>query len=80
MATKKPVRRITKPAEGEAPKSLMGNQNQKAGDYRGSSKVKYSLLIPANILEDAREKAAEEGTTVTRLLIDGLKWRLKQID
>ena len=29
MATKKPVRRITKPAEGEAPKSLMGNQGNR---------------------------------------------------
>lgn len=83
MATKKPVRQVATPANAanELPKKkLMDNQNRKAGDYRGSEKVKYSLLIPANILDEARDKAAEEGTTVTRLLIDGLKWRLKQED
>lgn len=79
MATKKPVRQVAAPAADAAPaKKLMDNQNRKAGDYRGAEKVKYSLLIPANILEEARDKAAEEGTTVTRLLIDGLRWRLRQ--
>lgn len=69
MGKKKKEAKIKEPAS---------SPDEKQTVRRISEKVKYSFLIPEGILAEARSKASDEGTTVTRLIVDGLKWRLKQ--
>lgn len=71
---------VIKPEKSEKPasKTLMGNQDTKRGDYRGSDKVHFNLMCPANLLDEARELAAEEGTSVAKLFVEGLRWRLNR--
>ena len=77
MATKKvPVRQV--PRVEEVSPTLMGNQDTKRGDARNSDKVRFNLMIPENLLEEAKELAAEEGTSVAKLCIEGLRWRLNR--
>lgn len=75
---KKPT--MVAPRVDEASPTLMGNQDTKdKGDARGvkTKKVPFSLVVPEDLLEDARSLAAEEGTSVARLMVEGLRWRIK---
>jgi len=76
MAIKKPTPKT--PKVKEASPTLMGNQDTKRGDYRGSDKIPFSLVVPADLLQEARELAQEEGCSVARLFVEGLRWRVNR--
>lgn len=75
MATKKPTPQAPR-VEGVSP-TLMGNQDTKRGDARGSDKTAFSLMVPSDLLDEARALAAEEGCSLARLMVEGLRWRVK---
>lgn len=45
----------------------------------GKATVRFQLAMPEDLLDEARETASKEGTTVSELIRDGLRQRLKPI-
>jgi len=39
-----------------------------------------SFMIPADLRQELRDRAAKLGTSSTRLIVDGIRLRLKQDD
>ena len=50
------------------------------GDSLDNGKVMMSFMIPADLRQELRERAAKLGTSSTRLIVDGIRLRLKQDD
>lgn len=78
MPTKKPVVRMPE-RTGKASKTLMGNQDTKhKGDSTGKSKVLVTLWMTPEKREELKLYAAEHDMTQSRVIMEGLNWRLKQ--
>lgn len=50
------------------------------GDSLDNGKVMMSFMIPADLRQELRDRAAKLGTSSTRLIVDGIRLRLKQDD
>ncbi len=74
----KPVK-TTRP--GKPTGRLMDMQDtEHKGDGRGSGKVMMSFMIPADLKQELKERAERLGTSSARLIVDGVRLRLKQDD
>lgn len=49
-------------------------------DEKSSEKVMMSFMIPADLRKELKERAALLGTSSARLIVDGIRLRLKQED
>lgn len=85
MAVKKPkpsMAPIPRPGQDTPPKKLMDAQDQSKGDSRRGrrrkAKVAYSVRLPKDLLDAANEYADEHEVTVTELIEEGLRSRLKR--
>lgn len=80
MAVKKP-KPIVEPKRESVGSKLMDNQDTKhKGDGAKVAKVPTTVLLPDDLKEEAKGYADERGTTLTRLIVDGLRWRVSQVD
>lgn len=80
MAIKKP-KPIVEPHRKNAGPRLMDNQDTKhKGDGTKVPKVPTTVLLPDDLKDEAKEYAEARGTTLTRLIVDGLRWRISQVD
>jgi ribosomal protein L30E len=60
-------------------KTLMGNQDTlHKGDSTNAATVPTTFRCPKDLKEEAREYAERTGIPVTRLIIEGLEWRLRR--
>lgn len=50
------------------------------GDGKGSGKVMMSFMIPADLRQELKERAERLGTSSARLIVDGVRLKLKQYD
>lgn len=50
------------------------------GDGGGGGKVMMTFMIPADLRQELRERAERLGTSSARLIVDGIRMRLKQDD
>lgn len=77
---KKPKPVIAPQKENAGPK-LMDNQDTKyKGDGTKIPKRATTILLPDDLKGEAKAYADERGTTLTRLIVDGLRWRISQVD
>lgn len=60
---------------------LMDLQDTKhKGDSEGNDKTMMSFMIPVDLKKELKERAACLGTSASRLIVDGVRLRLKQDD
>ena len=60
---------------------LMDMQDTKGkGDGMGGGKVTMSFMVPVDLRQELRERAERLGTSSARLIVDGIRLRLKQDD
>lgn len=77
MPTKKPVRRVAMP--DVASKTLMGNQDtRRKGDSTGRDKVCVTFWVTPEKREELKAYAADHDMTQSRVIVEGLNWRLSQ--
>jgi hypothetical protein len=68
-----------KPIERGVSMTLMGNQDTlRKGDSTGVETVPTTFRCPRGLREEAREYTERTGIPLTRLLIEGLEWRLRK--
>lgn len=80
MAVQKRPAPIIAPQRSNAGPRLMDNQDtQRRGDGK-VSKRPTTILLPDDLKREAQTYAEERGTTLTRLIVDGLRWRVSQAD
>ena len=80
MAVQKRPTPIIAPQRSNAGPRLMDNQDTQG---RGGGKVPKrptTILLPDDLKREAQAYAEERGTTLTRLIVDGLRWRVSQAD
>lgn len=85
MATKKPARRMPDTKKTEAPLTLMGNQDtENKGDSGAGSGKKEKVLMTFWVTPEKREEikayARDHDMTASRVIVEGINWRLKQED
>lgn len=81
MAVKKRPKPIIAPQRQNAGPLLMDNQDTKnKGDGAKAPKRPTTILLPDDLKREAQAYADEWGTTLTRLIVDGLRWRISQAD
>lgn len=81
MAVQKKPRPIISPQRSNVGPNLMDNQDTKnKGDGTKVPKRPTTILIPDDLKREAQAYAEERGTTLTRLIVDGLRWRVSQAD
>lgn len=81
MAVKKKPKPIIAPQRSNAGPLLMDNQNTKnKGDGAKAPKKSTTILLPDDLKREAQSYAEERGTTLTRLIVDGLRWRVSQVE
>lgn len=78
MPTKKPVIKMPE-RTGEASKTLMGNQDtRRKGDSTGKDKVLVTFWVSPEKRDELKAYAAEHDMTQSRVIIEGINWRIKQ--
>lgn len=81
MAVQKKPKPIIAPQRSNAGSKLMDNQDTKnRGDGNKVPKRPTTILLPDDLKNDAQIYAEKRGTTLTRLIVDGLRWRISQSD
>lgn len=81
MAVKKRPKPIIAPQRSNAGPKLMDNQDTKnKGDGTRPPKRPTTILLPDDLKSEAQAYAEGRGTTLTRLIVDGLRWRISQVD
>lgn len=81
MAVMKKPKPVIAPQRKNAGPRLMDNQDTvNKGDGEKSPKRATTILIPDDLKREAKSFADERGTTLTRLIVDGLRWRISQED
>ena len=79
MAVKKP-KPVIAPQRSNAGPNLMDNQDLKhKGDGTKVPKRPTTILLPDDLKSEAQAFADDQGTTLTRLIVDGLRWRISQV-
>lgn len=83
MAVKKTpnMAKPKKDHKGAATGMLMDNQDTiNRGDGRKAQKVPTSILLPQDLKARVQEMADRRGTTLTRIVIDGLYKELEEFE
>ena len=76
----KPTMPVRVPRGGRAPRLMDAQDTRHKGDSLDNGKVMMSFMIPADLRQELRDRAAKLGTSSTRLIVDGIRLRLKQDD
>jgi hypothetical protein len=81
MSVTKRPKPIIAPQRTNAGTRLMDNQDTThRGDGAAAPKRPTTILLPDDLKREAQAYASERGTTLTRLIVDGLRWRISQAD
>lgn len=77
---KKPHMAPVRKAAGAETGSLMDNQDTKTkGDGVAVQKVNTNILLPLDLKTEAQAYARNNGLTLTTLIIEGLRERIKRV-
>lgn len=76
----KPTMPMKMPKGGKAPKLMDVQDTKHKGDSLDGGKVMMSFMIPIDLKTELKERAGRLGTSSTRLIVDGIRLRLKQQD
>lgn len=82
MAIRKPkpkIAPIIQPERPESPRRLMDNQDtRRKGDSTGTDRVQVTFWVTPDRKAEMKAYAAEHGMTVSRLIVEGIEWRMNQ--
>lgn len=78
--TVKPKKPVERPGYHPTGRLMDMQDTKNKGDGLNTGKVMMSFMIPRDLRDELRVRAQELGTSSSRLILDGIRLRLKQED